>query len=353
MQKSALSRWLKDRAPVDPVLESLHGKAVPRHKHSFWYLFGGLSLFFFAVQLVTGMLLLVYYSPTPATAHESVEFIMTQVPHGWLVRSVHSWAANLMIASVLLHLFSTYLMKAYRKPRELTWMSGVILLMIVLGFGFTGYLLPWDTVAYFATQIGTEVPRSLPIIGPLAASLLRGGEFVEAESLTRLFALHVAILPLLSLGLIALHLVLVHTHGMSKPIGLEQRSSTVPFYPNFLYRDFLAWTAGLSLLAMLVLMFPVQLGPKADPFASAPVGIKPEWYFLVLFQTLRMMPATVLGLGGEMVVNAVVMLVGLGLILVPFLDRKASREEPSRAFTVIGWAGFLYMALTIGLAYLT
>ncbi len=348
-----LRPWFRERVPMESLLGFLREKKVPQHKHSFWYLFGGLALFFFIVQVLTGMLLLLYYSPTPATAHESVDFIMTQVPFGWLIRSVHSWSANLMIASVFIHLFSTFLMKAYRKPRELMWMSGIVLLMIVLGFGFTGYLLPWDTVSYFATQIGTEIPRSVPIVGPFTVQLLRGGEFVSAESLTRLFALHVAILPIISLGLIGLHLLLNQVYGSSKPVGIQLRSQGIRFYPNYIYRDFLSWTGACAVLMGLVLVFPVALGPKADPFASAPLGIRPEWYFLVLFQTLRMMPSSLAGMDGEMLVNILVLLVGVGLFLVPFLDRRASRDEPSPAFTILGWAGILYLIVAITLAYLT
>jgi cytochrome b6 len=258
-----------------------------------------------------------------------------------------------MVATVFVHLFSTFLMKAYRKPREVTWISGVVLFMLVLGFGFTGYLLPWDTTAYFATQIGTEIPRSVPLIGPLVVNILRGGEFVAAESLTRLFALHVVVLPVLSFLLIALHLVLNHHHGSSVPIGVQESRAGIPFYPNFIYRDLLAWTAGLAVLATLVLSFPVQLGPKADPFASAPLGIRPEWYFLVLFQTIRMMPSTVLGIDGELIVNVGVLVAGLGLLGVPFLDRRAALNQPGRLFTILGWAAIGYLALSIALAYLT
>jgi cytochrome b6 len=258
-----------------------------------------------------------------------------------------------MVASVFVHFFSTYLMKAYRKPRELIWMSGVILLSLVLAFGFTGYLLPWNANSYFATQIGTEIPRSIPILGEFIVNILRGGEFVAAESLTRLFALHVVVLPIISLLVILYHLVLNQMHGTSVPISCNPVEKGIPFYPNHLYRDFLSWTFATALLFIFVFMFPVQLGTKADPFASAPLGIKPEWYFLVLFQTLRLMPGTVFGVNGEMLVNVGVLLVGLMVILVPILDRRAAQEHHSPVFTLMGWAGMLYMIVAISLAYLT
>ena len=345
-------QWLDKRIKFSAVVDFLGAKTVPRHRHSFWYLFGGLAFFFFVIQLITGMLLMVYYSPTPDTANESVQFIIKEVPMGWLVRSLHSWSANLMVFCVLVHFFSSFFMKAYRSPRELLWLSGVLLLFLVLGFGFTGYLLPWDNTAYFATQIGTEIPRSIPLVGDLIVTLLRGGEFVAEESLKRLFALHVVILPIITLLIVLIHLILNQVHGTSTPVGVKQINPGIPFYPNYLYRELIAWTIGLIILIWFALLFPVHLGSKADPFASAPIGIKPEWYFLTLYQTLRFVPATVLGLSSETLVNLGVMFVGLGLIGVPFLDRSASKDEASPVFTVIGIAAVFYMCIAIAAAYL-
>ncbi len=347
-----LSIWIDERIHLSSVLEFLSKKTVPRHRHSFWYLFGGLTLFFFLVQLVTGMLLLLYYSPTPATANESVHFIVEQVPFGWLVHTLHSWSANLMIVSILIHLISTYFLKSYRKPREVMWLTGVVLLFIVLGFAFTGYLLPWDTTAYFATQIGTEIPKTIPVIGNIIVTILRGGQYIADDSLKRLFALHAVIFPILISALIFFHLVLNQVHGSSLPLGIKPDKPGIRFYPNYLFRDGIAWLTGLIILLTFSLLFPISIGPKADPYASAPVGIKPEWYFLPLFQSLRMVPATIAGLNSEMVVNIGVGLGGLLLFLVPFLDKKAKNEQQSEVFK---WAGIVivaYMLLCIFLAYL-
>ena len=299
------------------------------------------------------MLLLLYYSPTPENANESVRFIINEVPFGWLVRSIHNWSSHLMVATVFIHFFSTYFMKAYRKPREIMWVSGVLLLFIVLGFGFTGYLLPWDTTAYFATQIGTEVPKTVPVLGELIVNVLRGGEFVAENSLKRLFALHVTVLPMISLVVIFFHLLLNQLHGTSIPIGTVLEKKSIPFYPNYLFRDLIAWLTGILMLVSLAIVFPVQLGMKADPLASAPLGIRPEWYFLTLYQTLRMVPSTLFGLNGEMVVNMMVGLVGILLLLLPFLDRRAKAEIESPVFKFIGFVGLGYMLVTITLAYLT
>jgi cytochrome b6 len=350
---TALMHFFEERVRLQGLLGFLSRKTVPRHRYSFWYLFGGLALFFFSVQALSGILLLLYYSPTPQSANESVRFLIDRVPYGWLVRSIHRWSANLLVATVFVHLFSTYFMKAYRKPRELTWLSGLVLLSLVLGFGFTGYLLPWDTTAYFATQIGTEIPRSIPLIGETLVTILRGGEYIAEESIKRLFALHVVILPLLTLIVAAFHLTLNQVHGISTPIGIVPKKRSLPFYPNYMYRDTLAWIAGSMLLLALALLYPAQLGAKADPFASAPAGIRPEWYFLPLFETLRLLPGSVLGLSSETVANLGVMLLLLAAFAIPFLDRSAAQERPGGLFTALGIAAIAYMVISIALAYLT
>ncbi|MBI5214640.1 MAG: cytochrome bc complex cytochrome b subunit [Ignavibacteriae bacterium] len=350
---SKVQSWVDERMHLNLVLDFLHQKKVPQHKHSFWYLFGGLSLFFFVIQLGTGMLLLMYYSPTPETAHESMTQIMTEVPFGWLIRSMHKWSANLMIASVFVHLFSTMLLRSYRKPRELMWMSGVVQFFLVLGFAFTGSLLPWDTLGYFATQIGTEIPKTIPLVGEIVVKTLRGSDFVDGESLKRMFALHVAILPLATLLVVIFHLVLNQVHGSSTPIGVQPKEKGIPFYPNYIYRDVLSWIAGFFLLFSLVIFFPAELGTKANPFASAPVGIKPEWYFLPLFQTLKFVPSTIFGMNSEVIVNSFVGILSLAVMFLPFIDRKAERNESSKVITFCGVVGILYMVITIILAYTT
>src|SRR5437660_4377611 len=143
----------------------LSKKSVPIHRHTIWYYFGGMTLFLFSIQVVTGILLLLYYRPTAESAFESVQFIMAEVRFGWLGRSLHSWSANLMILTLFIHLTSVYLTRAYRAPREMTWITGVALRVLALGFGFSGYLLPWNKLALFATQVGTQVVGSVPVVG--------------------------------------------------------------------------------------------------------------------------------------------------------------------------------------------
>jgi cytochrome b6 len=349
--RSVLGAWLRERLPFGETLSLLREKRVPRHRHSVWYYFGGLSLFFLLVQFITGVLLAVYYRPTPEHAHESVGTIMYVAPYGWLIRSLHSWGANLMVGTVCVHMFSAFLMKAYRHPREVVWISGAGLLLLMLAFGFTGYLLPWDTKAYFATLIGTEIPKSFPLIGEWIVQLLRGGEDLGAETLTRMYALHVVILPLAAFVIACCHVVLNIYHGSSVPRGTVQRKPPFRFFPEFVYRDTLAWLAGLVALAALATMIPWDLGPKADTLASAPSGIRPEWYFLPLFQTLKMAPSNVFSVNGELIVNFLVALAILFWIAVPFIDRDSQHETTARVFTIVGVLGIAYFLGTLWLAW--
>ncbi len=152
-----LTAWLDERINLEEIREFVRHKVVPVHQHTIWYYFGGMTLFLFGIQVCTGILLLLYYRPSAEEAFESVQFIMTEVQFGWLIRSIHSWSANLMIATLMIHLFSVYFLRAYRKPRELTWVSGMLLFGLSLTFGFSGYLLPWNELAFFATKVGTEL----------------------------------------------------------------------------------------------------------------------------------------------------------------------------------------------------
>lgn len=165
MSAGQLRAWLDERLPLADLVDALRHKSVPQHRYSIWYYFGGMTLFLFGIQIGTGALLLLYYRPSAAEAYESVQFIVTRVPFGWLIRSIHAWSANLMVASAFAHLLSVLFLHAYRRPRELTWITGVMLLALTLAFGFTGYLLPWNEVSFFATRVGTDVAGTMPVVG--------------------------------------------------------------------------------------------------------------------------------------------------------------------------------------------
>jgi cytochrome b6 len=327
---------------------------VPVHRHTIWYYMGGMLVFLFFLQVGTGILLLFYYRPSAEGAFESIQFLMAEVQFGWLIRSIHSWGANLMILTAFVHMFSTMLLKAYRAPREITWMSGVGLLGVAMGLGFTGYLLPWNELAFFATRVGTEIPGVFPVVGSFIRDLLRGGEDVTGATLTRFYALHVSVLPALLFMLMALHVVLVQRHGMSVPPSVEREGGaprSIPFLPNFLLRDLVGWLCALTILAAVAAFFPAHLGVKADPFAPAPEGIKPEWYFVFMFQTLKYLPAHILGIEGELVGVVAFGLAGLVLLLVPFLDRKAAQGEPSPLWTWVTYGILVYIIVLTYLGY--
>ncbi len=343
--------WLQERfSVVMPILDYVKKKEVPRHRLSFWYYFGGLGLFFFMIQIVTGLLLLQYYKPTGTEAFSSFVFIQKEVPFGWLIRQVHAWSANLMILMLFIHMFSTFFMKSYRKPRELMWVSGFILLALSLGFGFTGYLLPWNELAFFATQVGTEVPKVAPG-GAFMVEILRGGADVSPETLTRMFSLHVVLLPGLVLLLLTAHLTLVQILGTSAPIGYKEAGLIKgydKFFPTFLAKDGIGWMLGFALVIYLAVMFPWGIGVKADPLTPAPVGIKPEWYFWAQFQLLKDFKFE----GGELVAIILFTLGGVAWLLVPFFDRQASRDQKSPIFTVFGLLVLAFLLVNTYRVYL-
>lgn len=351
---SGLADWLEERLGWRAFQELIEHKDVPQHRHTIWYYFGGMTLFLFTVQVCTGILLLLYYRPSAETAFESVQFIMTEVQFGWLIRSIHSWSANLMIATAFIHMFSTLFLRSFRRPRELTWVSGALLLFLSLTFGFSGYLLPWNKLAFFATKVGTDIAGVVPLIGPFLLRFLRGGDEVTGATLTRFFGFHVAILPATATALLATHLYLVQKHGMSAPPSVDPvRVPRMKFVPDFLLRDLVGWLAALTVLAILAAMFPWELGEKADPFSPAPAGIRPEWYFIFMFQTLKYIPAKVLGMDGEVLGIAFFGLLGLLLLAVPFISSPEGRAGRFQWLPVIGAAALAYIVALSALAYLT
>jgi cytochrome b6 len=260
-----------------------------------------------------------------------------------------------MVAAAVAHLFSVLFLHSYRRPREMTWVSGMLLLALTLAFGFTGYLLPWNELAYFATRVGTDIMTAVPGMGDFLVRFIRGGPEVTGATLTRLFGMHVAILPMIATVLLGLHIWLVQAHGMSVPPAEEeaaaqrkQRVPALPFVPHFVMREAFGWTLALALLAGLSAFYPWELGVKADPFAPAPAGIRPEWYFLWMFQALKYFPAHVLGVEGEVVALAGIGAIAVAGLTVPFW------ATTTRGRAVARWGGvaaLIMMAVLTLLAY--
>jgi len=353
--------WLDRRYGLKPLVEFMRHKEVPIGAHSMvWYYLGGATLFFFAMQVATGALLLLFYQAGEHTSYESIRFITTKVPFGWLVRSLHCWSAHLMIVSLITHMFSTMMLKAYRPPRELTWVTGFVLLTLALGFGFSGYLLPWNELAFFATAVGTDSVKAVPGIGDFLLQVLRGGADVSINTLHRFFGLHVVLLPLATVGLVSAHLLVIQRQGMAPPLGHKVAPRGMRFFPDFALRDLQLWLICLIILTSLAVFLPYgphipgiewELGKKANPLAPAYPGIKPEWYFLWVYQLLKEFPPHFFGMEGPqgalLLISA---LLGLWAAM-PWIDRRAQRDEASPGFSDIGAAALLFLGFLMLMAW--
>lgn len=335
--------WIEQRTRIGPVLAAALHVRVPMSART-WYM-GGIALFLFLVQAVTGILLTLYYRPTPEAAYESVQLITSEVHFGWLIRSVHHWGANLMILFVALHLVRVFFQAAYKYPRELTWVVGTLLLMVTLGFGFTGYLLPWDQRAYWATVVGTEIAGGVPIIGESLLLMLRGGPDVTGETMTRFFGIHVLVLPVALAGLLGLHLVLVHQLGLANPRRPDPRpplprdddEELRPFFPHYIVDELIAWYAIIAILVVLASVFPAGLEAQANPLET-PAHTKPEWYFLGVYELLKLVPR---------IVGILAPVVGIGLLVIwPFLDRNPE-VLLRRRLLAVGAATALIVAMVV------
>ncbi|MEJ2722720.1 MAG: cytochrome b N-terminal domain-containing protein [bacterium] len=348
--------WIDERFNITPLIEFMRHKYVPVHRHTVWYYMGGVALFLFIVQVVSGILLVLYYQADENSAYESVRFLMTKVQFGWLIRGVHSWSANLMVFFVFVHMFSTYFSRAFRKPRELTWVTGFVLLALAMGFGFTGYLLPWNELAFFATKVGTDIVGVVPFIGEPMKIVLRGGDDVTGATLSRFYAIHIAILPAIFTVFLSLHLLFIQRQGMHEPDYLSrlpaEKKRLMAFFPNFLLRDLLLWLIVLNLLLALAVFFPWELGEKADLFAPAPAGIRPEWYFMFMFQSLKLLPAHVVFMEGEVLGILFFGLAAVIWMFVPFWDVRKRIGSKWDMMTGFGVIVILFIAVMTVLGYL-
>ena len=315
-----MKQFLNDRLPLDGMMAHLR-KPLPKHINLLFSL-GSLAMFLLLLQAATGAFLALSYSPSPDHAHNAVKYITQEVPFGSFVRGLHHWGASAMVIIVFLHLLRVVYYGSYKAPRELTWVFGVFLLLIVLGFGFTGYLLPWDEKAYWATVVGVEISSTAPVLGDLVAKVLRGGTEIGAVTLSRFYALHTIWLPWLAFGLVGVHLFLVRFYGSSgTPKNTPEDMKTgKPFFPDQVFEDVVGMLILFVILACAALFAPVPLEDVADP-TNANYDPRPEWYFLFLFQLLKYFQGPF-----EIIGTFVIPTVGMLLLLfLPFLD-KSERE---------------------------
>lgn len=337
---TALGDWLHDRTAFRTGRHHLLQEPLPPGT-GWWFTLGSVLLFGLGVQVVTGIALALFYAPTPDHAWDSVRFITTVVRGGSFLRGLHHWGASVVVIAAGLHLTRVVLFGSYKKPRELNWIVGIGLLLLILAFGLTGYLLPWDQRAYWATVVAINVSKLTPGAGEWVASLLRGGPDVGALTLTRWYALHVLVLPPLLAGATLLHLFLMRRQGISGPVRPRQGHAE-PFFPRQAGRDLVVAAAAGVLLAVLAWKGAPALEPPADPTSSDYVP-RPEWYFLGLFQLLKYFP-------GRFEVIGALVLPGIAvtiLALLPWFDRGPSREWRSRRLVLGLFAGGLAGVVTL------
>jgi ubiquinol-cytochrome c reductase cytochrome b subunit len=330
--------WLDVRIGArELVAKELTGYLLPRNINV-WYSMGSILLFIFSLQVVTGMLLLIYYVPDADKAFSSVTNIMNNVPFGWLIRLCHTVGSNMMVVVLLFHMLSVLFMGSYKRPRELNWLSGFIQFNLVTWSCLSGYLLPWSQLSFWATTVATNSVGAIPVIGLGMVEFIRGGKLVSATTLGRFFALHVAVIPLVTVIMIGFHLFFLQRTGISTPpFGLkdsanrwqggtyryEEHPGGIPFFPNYLLQDLTSIAIFLACFFAVVFFDPYLFFTKeafiaANPYQT-PAHIKPEWYFLPNYQTLKLFPNEFLGLAVQGVAITI-----LGLL--PFIDRGEERH---------------------------
>ncbi|MFN8545457.1 MAG: cytochrome bc complex cytochrome b subunit [Candidatus Binatia bacterium] len=332
---SRLGAWVQERLPISgDELRDLTNEPVPNHLKRWWFALGGTPLYLFVVQIVTGILLAIYYQPAPATAYESVRYITDQAAFGWYIRSVHKWAATLMIAAVVLHQMRVFFTGAYRKPREISWLVGMGLLVTTLLTGFTGYSLVYEQLSYWGATVGANISDRIPVVGWLGKELLLGGSVYNPHTLSRFFVLHAAVLPTTIVLLVALHIAIVRIQGVTEfHFRDEERGKPAhfQFFPDHMYTELIIGLLLMIVLSALATILPATLGPKADPLTT-PEVIKPEWFFYVAFRWLKLFSGTVavLSMGFVMFV----------FVTWPFIDawiRRTTRfQEASVYIGIVG-----------------
>lgn len=336
--------WLRERIPIGgDQLRELTNEPVPNHLKRWWFALGGTPAYLFVVQIVTGILLAFYYEPSPRTAYGSVQYITDTAAYGWYFRSVHKWAATLMIAAVILHQMRVFFTGAYRKPREINWLIGMCLLGCTLVAGFTGYSLVYEQLSYWGTTVGANISGSVPVVGEFMKEMMLGGSAYNERTLSRLFIVHAAILPAAMVGLITVHIALIRLQGVTEFQFKDEDTSkpkTFPFFPDHFYTELSIGLVLMILISALATILPATLGPKADPL-STPEVIKPEWFFYVTFRWLKLFSGTfaVLSTG----------FIAFTMFVWPFIDslirRKSKYQEASIAVGIV--AVLVIIGLTV------
>ena len=327
------------------LLRHAGAEPIPNHLKKWWFCLGGTVLYLFIVQVATGIALTFYYVPSPEEAYASVAAITREVRFGWFIRSLHKWAANLMIIAVILHMLRVFFTGAYRHPRQLNWCVGFLLLLATLGFGFTGYSLIFEQLSFWGATVATNLAEAVPLVGPWMAHFLRGGPEVGGSTLTRFYVLHIGVLPTVTFALLALHILLIRLQGVTELEFPGEEGKTAerhfPFWPDHATTEILIGVLLMYLLTILALVFPAGLGPAADP-TQTPEHIKPEWFFYFSFRLLKLTSLRV----------SVALTVAMGAIAFfwPFIEEWCRRRwrVPDGVPVTLGTLAFLvFLVLTV------
>jgi ubiquinol-cytochrome c reductase cytochrome b subunit len=343
--RERVANWLDHRTGIETAIRNFLYEDIPAS--SGWHqIFGSVAVFLFLVQAFTGALLAFNYAPTPGDAYNSLRYILTELTGGHLIRGLHHWGASMMIVVVVLHMVQVFLWGAYKRPREATWMVGVVLLLVTLAYGLTGYLLPWDNRAYWGTVVSTQIAANAPLLGPYLSRLLGGESAVGVVTFARFYGLHVLLLPPATLLLMALHIYLVRRHGVAPAPG-DETAPRRKFYPEQVFRDTFAIFVAFAVLFTLAVVARVPLERLADPTDTTYIP-RPEWYFLFLFQVLKFLKGPLEAIGSVGLPGLAVLL----LILVPFIDRARLVRVTRRtvaisavALALVGWTGLTIAAV--------
>jgi ubiquinol-cytochrome c reductase cytochrome b subunit len=336
--------WLEHRTGIETAVRNFLYEDIPASAG--WHqVFGSVAVFLFLTQAFTGILLAFNYAPTPGEAYNSVKYIVTELTGGRMIRGLHHWGASMMIVVVVLHMVQVLLWGAYKRPREATWMVGLVLMMLTLAYGLTGYLLPWDNRAYWGTVVATKIAASAPLLGPYLSRLLGGDGEVGVVTFARFYALHVLLLPPATTILIALHVYLVRKHGVTASPG--DTAPTKKFYPDQVFKDTVAIFIAFILLFTLAVTVRVPLERLADPTDTSYIP-RPDWYFLFLFQILKFFEGPLEVIGSVILPTLAI----VALFLVPFVDRSAARRVRQRTVAMgavvlaaLGWTGLTVAAI--------
>jgi ubiquinol-cytochrome c reductase cytochrome b subunit len=337
--------WLEDRTGIRSLLREVLDEPIPGGPR--WaYIFGSGLLYLFVSQVITGIFLALYYVPSSDHAHTTVSYISKVVTSGLFLRSVHAYGATAIIILLFLHISQTLLYGSYKGRRELLWLAGCVLLALMLGMAFTGYLLPWDEKAYFASAVGTNIISEVPLIGPALEQLLRGSQQMGTLTLSRFFVLHVFILPGLLVAFIATHLYFFRKSGPAGPIKEDPYRPALPvekFYPRQLVMDMAASLLIILALALVAYFVPIHLGPEARPSDTTFIP-RPEWYYLPIFQWLKIVSGKWSLFGGILLPGILAFL----FAAIPFFDRGRERRPWRRPIVVAGFAVFVLCYAGLG-----